>query len=57
MNLMPVPNEGEDQQHKGDQQQSRGFRGIDCVPVMTAHGLLFGLGGKHADIVAPWGRS
>ena len=57
MNLMPVPNEGEDQQHKGDQQQSRSFRRIDCVPVMTADGLLFGLGGEHADIVALRGRS
>ena len=52
MNLVPVANEGEDQQYQGDQQQSARLRCIDCMAVVFRRGLVFGLGAQHGAIVA-----
>lgn len=57
MDLVPVADEREDQQHESDQQQARGFRGINRVPMMLVRSILFGLGGEHEDIVALQNKS
>ena len=51
MNVVPVANQSEDQQHKCDQQQTGGFRRVDRVAVMLVIVLRSGCPG-HADIVA-----
>jgi hypothetical protein len=56
MDLMPVANQSQDQQHHGNKEQPRGLRGIHSMPLVPARYLLLGLCREHADIVAPdWG--
>jgi hypothetical protein len=52
MDFAPVSNEGEDQQHRSDQKQARGFGGINGVPVVPVRRVFFGLLREHVDIVA-----
>lgn len=54
MNFAPVSDEGEDQQHRSDQKQARGFGGIHGVPVVPLRSVFFGLLREHVDIVALW---
>jgi len=42
MDFAPVPDECENQQHRGDQKQAGSFGGIDCMPVMLVRGSWFG---------------
>ena len=49
---MPVANQRDDEQQKGDQQQSGRFRCIDRVAALFV-GVALGLRGRHADL---WGR-
>jgi hypothetical protein len=51
MNVVPVTNKGENQQHKCDQQQARGFRRINRMPVVLVLGVVL-CGRGHAAIVA-----
>jgi hypothetical protein len=53
MDLMPVPNQSEHKQDKGNQEQPGGFRGIHRMPMVTMLGFLFGLWRLHAPIVSP----
>jgi hypothetical protein len=54
VNFAPVSDEGEDQQHRSDQKQARGFGGIHGVPVVPLRSVFFGLLREHVDIVALW---
>ena len=51
MNGVPVANQCEDEQQKGNQQQAGGFRGINRVPAVLAGGIVLALGVRHTDIV------
>ena len=53
VNVVPVANHGQNQQQKRDQQQTRGFGGINRMPVELAGGVMVGLGCGHESIVAP----
>jgi len=53
MDLMPVSDQSEHEQHKGNQEQPGGFRGIHRMAMVTMLGLLFGLRRQHAPIVSP----
>jgi hypothetical protein len=53
MNVAPVANQREHQQHKHNQQQASGFRRVDGVAAMLAFVLVLGSAIRHADIVAP----
>lgn len=53
MDLMPVPDQSEHQQHKGNQEQPSRFRGIHRMAMVTMLGFLFGLLWQHAPIVSP----
>jgi hypothetical protein len=53
---MPVANQGEGKQQKGDQQQAASFCGISRVPPMLAGGVVLGLGVRHGDIVTLPGK-
>lgn len=50
---MPVTNQSEDQQKRGDEEQAGRFRGIDGVPMMLMRSIRWRLLGRHGDIVAP----
>jgi len=50
---MPVANQGEDQQQKGDEEQAGGFRGINRVPAVRVAGTVLTPRGKHTGIVRP----
>lgn len=54
MNFAPVPDEGEDQQHRSDQKQAGGFGGIHGVPMVPLRSVFFGPLREHVDIVALW---
>lgn len=51
MNLVPVADQGQDQQHDGYQQQASGLGGINRMPVIAVSGMIFFWGG-HAPILA-----
>lgn len=51
MNLVPVADQGQDQQHDGYQQQASGLGGINRMPVIAMSGMIF-FGGGHAPILA-----
>jgi cholera toxin transcriptional activator len=51
MNRMPVANQREHKQQKGDQQQSGSFRGVNRVPAVLAGGTVLALGVRHEGIV------
>jgi hypothetical protein len=53
VDIAPVANHGENQQEKRDQQQTRGFCGINRARVALAGGVAVGLGYSHESIVAP----
>jgi hypothetical protein len=53
MDLMPVSDQSEHKQHKGNQEQPGGFRGIHRMAMVPMLGLLFGLWRQHAPIVSP----
>jgi hypothetical protein len=55
MDLVPVSDESEDEQHKGNQEQPSGFRGIHRMAMVTMLGLVVGQRSGHADIVDAWG--
>ena len=51
VNVLPVAEEGENEQHDGNEKQAGGFQGIDVV--LGRVGLLLLVRGSHLDIVAP----
>lgn len=51
MNSVPVANQSEDQQQKRNQQEARGFRGIDRAPAVLAAGVVVALCMNHDRIV------
>lgn len=53
MNGMPVPDQSEDQQKKGDQQQTGGFGGIHRMPRMLVRRIFSRIRLEHDGIVAP----
>jgi hypothetical protein len=53
MDLMPVSNQGKDEQYYGNQEQPGGFRSIDRMAMVPMRILLLGLGRDHAPIVSP----
>jgi len=53
---VPVANQSEDQQQKGDQQQAGSFRGINRVPLMLVSGVVLAVGVRHESIVRSAGR-
>ena len=55
MDLMPVPDQSEHKQHKGNQEQPGGFRGIHRMTMVTMFGFVVGQWRGHADIVDAWG--
>ena len=52
MDLVPVANQCENEQHKRDQQQPGSLRRVNRVAVMLV--IVLGRVIRHADIVAPW---
>ncbi len=50
---MPIADQGENQQQKGDEQQAGCFRGIDRVPAVLVGGTVLAPRGKHTSIVRP----
>jgi hypothetical protein len=50
VDLVPVANQREDEQHKRDQQQPGSFRGVDGMAVMLV--IVLGSTIRHASIVA-----
>jgi hypothetical protein len=53
MDLMPVSDQSEHKQHKGNQEQPGSFRGIHRMAMVSMFGFLFGLRRQHAPIVSP----
>jgi hypothetical protein len=51
MDLMPVPDQREHKQHKGNQKQPGGFGCIDRMAMVPMLGLVVGQWSGHADIV------
>jgi DNA-binding response OmpR family regulator len=51
VNGVPVPNQSEGQQQKGDQQQTGSFRGINRVPLMLVGGIVLAFSLHHGFIV------
>lgn len=54
MDLMPVPDQSEHKQHKSNQEQPGGFRGIHRVAMVMMLGFVVGMWSGHADIVDAW---
>jgi hypothetical protein len=52
VNLVPVADQGEDQQHDCDQQQAGGLGSINCMPVMPLSGMIIWYRGSHGAILA-----
>jgi len=52
MDVVPVAQDGQDQQQKRDQQQARGLGGVDRVTLVLVGVVVLGIGFRHADIVA-----
>jgi len=55
MDLMPVPDQSKHKEHKGNQEQPGGFRGIHRMAMVPMLGLVVGQWSGHADIVDAWG--
>lgn len=53
VDLVPIANQGEDQQDKSDYQKTAGLRRVHHMPMMPVGGILFRLGGEHGSIVRP----
>ena len=51
MSSVPIANQSEDQQQKRNQQEARGFRGIDRAPAVLAAGVVVALSMNHDHIV------
>jgi len=51
VNGVPVPNQSEGEQRKGDQQQAGSFRGINRVPLTLVAGIVLALRVHHDFIV------
>ena len=51
MHSVPVANQSEDQQQKRNQQEARGFRGIEGAPAVLAAGVVVALSMNHDRIV------
>ena len=51
MNIVPVADQGQDQQHDGYEQQAGGLGGINRMPVIAGSGMIFFCGG-HGPILA-----
>jgi len=52
VDVVPIANQGEDEQHKGDQQQSRSLGGVDGMAVVLVSRVVLRCGGGHGLIVA-----
>jgi hypothetical protein len=57
VDLAPVADQGQDQQHDRDQQQAGSLGGINRMPVMTVSGMIFvwgshGFWESHGPILA-----
>jgi hypothetical protein len=52
MNGMPIPDQGEDEQEKGDEKQAGSLRGVNGVPLLAVIGFLLRPCSKHENIVA-----
>lgn len=53
MDVVPVANQGENQQNERNQQQPGGLRRIDRVPMVLVRRFVLWLWSGHAPIVAP----
>ena len=53
VNIVPVPDDGQDEEHYRNQQQAGGFQRVDGMLVPVA--FVLSLQGCHEDIVAPQG--
>lgn len=53
MDIVPVANQRQDQQQKGDEQQPGRFRGVDRVAVLLRGSVVLASGVGHEVIVAP----
>jgi hypothetical protein len=51
MNGVPVANQDEGEQKKGNQEQSGSLRGINRMPMMLVAGVVLALSFHHAHIV------
>jgi hypothetical protein len=51
MDLMPVSDQSEYEQHYGNQEQPGGFRGIHRMAMVPVLGFVVGMGRGHAGIV------
>jgi len=47
---MPIADQGEDEQQKGNQQQAGGFRGVNRMPLLV-DGIVLAMSVSHTDIV------
>src|SRR6201988_1563432 len=41
VNLVPVADQSQDQEHDGNHQQASSLGGIDCMPVVPLSGMIF----------------
>ena len=55
MNDVPIANQREDQQQKGDKQQTGGLRGINRMPAVLMGRTVLALSFSHDNIVRPAG--
>lgn len=53
MNLVPVADQSEHEQHNRNEQKTGGLRCVDRMAVMFFGGVVVGLAGGHGPIVAP----
>jgi hypothetical protein len=59
VNVVPVADQSQSEQKKGDQQQARRLRRVDGVPVVFVRGVVVVVRLGHEDIVAldgAWGE-
>ena len=52
MNLVPVADQAQNQQHDRNQQQAGGLGGINRMPVMPLSGMIAWYWGSHGAILA-----
>jgi hypothetical protein len=54
MNIVPVANQGEGKQHKGNEQQAAGLRCVNGVMMVVPVGIVVfrAFRGRHTNIVA-----
>ena len=51
MDLVPVSDQSEYEQHKGNQEQSGGLGSVHCMAMVPVVGFVVGMGCGHAGIV------